>query len=206
MGDEDDGAALPVELLEELQHLLARPGVQRAGGLIRHDDRGMGGDGPGDGDPLLLAAGHLGGIVPAPVGQAHPLQRLQRQLLPVDGIDAPVDEGQLHILLHGEGLDEVILLEDEADLLVADAGELAVGEVLDVRAVQKVGAPGGDVQAAQDVHEGGLAAAGLAHHGHELPVVDGQRDAVQRADLALQALAVDLVDIPQFNEMLCHRR
>ena len=166
----------------------------------------MGGDGPGDGHPLLLAAGHLGGIVLAPVGEAHPVQGLQGQLLPVDGVDAPVDEGQLHVLLDGEGLDEIILLEDEADLLVADAGELAVGEVLDVRAVQKVGAPGGDIQAAQDVHEGGLAAAGLAHHGHELPVVDGQRDAIQRADLALQALAVDLVDIPQFNEMLCHRR
>ena len=36
--DENDGAALLVELLEEFQHLKARFGVQRAGRLIRHDD------------------------------------------------------------------------------------------------------------------------------------------------------------------------
>ena len=39
MGDENDGAALLVQLLEEAQHLVARPGIQCAGRLIRQQDR-----------------------------------------------------------------------------------------------------------------------------------------------------------------------
>ena len=38
---------------------------------------------------------------------------------------------------------------------------------------------GGDVQAAQDIHEGGLAGAGLADDGQEFSPVHGEGDAVQ---------------------------
>ena len=121
MRDENDGAALLVELLEEFQHLKARFGVQRAGRLIRHDDGRVRRDGAGDSHALLLAAGHLRGLVLAAVGQADALERLDGQLVPVVDAEALIDQRQLDILLHGERLNEVILLEDESDLLVADA-------------------------------------------------------------------------------------
>ena len=47
---------LPVQLLEESQHIPAGAGVQGAGGLVGQDQAGVSGQGPGDGNPLLLAA------------------------------------------------------------------------------------------------------------------------------------------------------
>ena len=52
----------------------------------------------------------------------------------------------------------------------------------DVLAVEEVAAGGGAVQAAEQVHEGGLAGAGRAHHRHELPGLDAERDSAQRVD------------------------
>ncbi len=52
-----------VELLQHGQHLPAGVGVQGAGGLIRQDHRRVPGQGPGNGHPLLLAAGELAGLV-----------------------------------------------------------------------------------------------------------------------------------------------
>ena len=49
--------------------------------------------------------------------------------------------------------EEVEGLEDEADLLVANAGELVVVELGDVVAVEPVAALGGGVEAADEVHQ-----------------------------------------------------
>ena len=65
--------------------------------------------------------------------------------------------------------DEVEALEDEADLVVADFGELVVAEVGNVLAVDEVLARGADVQAAQHIHQGGFPRAGLADDGHKFP-------------------------------------
>ena len=54
---------LLIQLLEEPQHLPARPGIQRAGGLIRQNDRGIPRQRSCDGYPLLLTAGELTGQV-----------------------------------------------------------------------------------------------------------------------------------------------
>ena len=161
---------------------------------------GMGGDGAGDGHALLLAAGHLGGLVPGALGQTHPLQGGLHPVGPLGGGHALVDEGQLHILPGVEGGDEVEALEDEADLLVADVGELPVRQLGDVHAVQVVVPVGGDIQAAQDIHEGGLAGAGLADDGQEFSPVHGEGDAVQCANLALLPLVVDFKEVFYINE------
>ena len=137
------------------------------------------------------------------VGKTHPVQGLQGQVVAVVRPDALVNQGQLHVLQHRQGLNQVVLLEDEADLLVADAAELRVRQLPDVGAVQEVVPPCGDVQAAQDVHHGGLAGAGLAHDGHEFPPLYGEGNPVQGPDLAFKTLAVDLEDVLQFNQ-ICH--
>ena len=52
------------------EHLLAGVRVERAGGLVGEDELAVADQCPGDGHPLLLAAGHLVGVA---VGQlAHP--------------------------------------------------------------------------------------------------------------------------------------
>ena len=160
----------------------------------------MGGDGPGDGHPLLLAARHLGGLVVPPVPEGHPLHGVLDPLPADAGAEALVDEGQLHILISREGWDEVIPLKNKSDLFVPHMGLLPVGQVGDVLSVQVVLPIGGDVQQSQHVHQGGLAGAGLAHDGHEFAPVDLEGDPVQGPDLPLLPFVVDLVDIPNVNE------
>ena len=58
------------------------------------------------------------------------------------GGGAVVDERQLDVVERGGAGEQVEGLEDEADLLVADAGELVVVELGDVVAVEPVAALG----------------------------------------------------------------
>ena len=51
-------------------------GIQGRSGLVKTEDVGVQGQGPGDGHPLLLAARQLVRIVVGPVGQPHPAQQL----------------------------------------------------------------------------------------------------------------------------------
>src|SRR6266576_1992982 len=76
MGDHDDGLfEFLVEALEQGENLLRRLAVEIARGLIRHEDRGVGGNCPCDGDALLLPARKLPRIVLGAVGEAHERQR-----------------------------------------------------------------------------------------------------------------------------------
>ena len=56
------------------EHVGGGRGVEVAGGFVGQDQRRLGDQRPGDGDPLLLAAGQLAGPVLDPVGEADPVQ------------------------------------------------------------------------------------------------------------------------------------
>ena len=146
-----------MKAVENFQYMPSGLGVQRAGRLVGHDNGRVGGDGPGDGYPLLLAAGHLAGLVGGAVKHGHPLQGRLAALVALIDADALVDKRQLHVLPGGEGGNEVVALKDKADLLIADVGQLTVTQLGDVGAVQMIVAISGDVQTAQDVHQGGFA-------------------------------------------------
>jgi len=101
-------------------------------------------------------------------------------LLPLRAGDAGIEEGQLDVA-EERGLGEQVEgLEDEADLLVPDRGELEAGELRDVLPFQAVGAVGRCVEAAEDVHEGGLARAGGAYDRDHLALLDLEVDPTQR--------------------------
>ena len=103
VGDEDHRMPLGAEGFENTQNFFARPGIQIAGGLVGQDQRGMGGDGPGDGRALLLPAGHLGGPVIHPFLQPHLPQAFHGHMPPFLAADAPVDQRQLHIFAVSPG-------------------------------------------------------------------------------------------------------
>jgi hypothetical protein len=63
VGDEDEGFALAVQVVEEIEDFFAGLGVEVAGGFVGEDDERAVGKGAGDGDALLLAAGKLVGLV-----------------------------------------------------------------------------------------------------------------------------------------------
>ena len=126
-----------------------------------------------------------------PIRQPHQPQRL-------GGIHRPLrDVGdQRHVLERGEGGDQVVELEDEADVFPAEPGQLALvvnGEVV----IEKPdGAARRDVEPAEDVEEGGLAAAGGSEEDKELPREEVEVHIAQGIDFHL-AHVVDLGQSPR---------
>ena len=59
VGDEHDGVALVIELLQKVEHLAARVRVERTGRFVRKDNGRVPGERSRDGNALLLAAGKL---------------------------------------------------------------------------------------------------------------------------------------------------
>ena len=197
MGDEQDGLALLfVQLVEQVHHHPAGGGVQRAGGFVRQQHRRIVGHGPRDGDPLLLAAGKLVWLVTHPLFHAHQFQQLPGPGGALCPAHAAVQHGQLHIFHRAGAGDQVEGLEHKADLAAAQGREGTVRCGGYVDAVQNIAALGGFIQRADDVHQGGFAAAGLAHDGHKFPLVHFQIDAVE--DLQF----IGLADVKPFYDVM----
>jgi hypothetical protein len=92
-------------------------------------------------------------------------------------------------------LDQVELLEDEAEGAAADLGQEALGQPGDVLAFQAHAALGRPRQAADDGQQGGLARAAGAAQGGDLVRLDAQVDAVERPVLVVTALVEGLADV-----------
>ena len=96
-----------------------------------------------------------------PIAQADQAGHLDRPLLRLraDLAAALVGQRELDVLEDGVLLDQVVRLEDEAEVAAADLGELVVVEPGDVAAAQEVLAAGRAVEAAQQVEHRALARA-----------------------------------------------
>ena len=131
-----------VQPLEQPHDLLAGGGVEVAGGLVRQQDA----------TGCITSAramatrwrwppeSSLGRWLHA-VAQLHHLQRLARALQPLLLGDAGVDQRQLDVVQRGGARQQVEGLEDEADLAVADRGQLVVVHLGDDLAAQDVACP-----------------------------------------------------------------
>ena len=165
MGDHHDGLAELVDRpAEEPEHLGRRLAVEVAGGLVSEDQLGSAGEGPGDGDALLLAARQLGRTMPEPVAET-------------DGVDDGVEPawvqvaasevgGEGDVLGRREGRDQVEGLEHEPHVVAAQDRELLVGHARQSLSPELDVAGGEGVEARQAVHERRLARPGRSHdHG-----------------------------------------
>ena len=165
MGDEEAGAAGQQGgdgLLDEGLCL----GVDGGGGLVQHEDAGVGQHCPGKGNQLLLPGGELAAALAhvAVVAVLHVgdevvgvYQLGRRHDLLVGGVQAAVAD----VLLHRAG-EQVGRLQHIADVGVKP--QLAALPV--VLAVDEHPAAGGLKEPAAEVHQGGFARAGLPHNGH----------------------------------------
>ena len=144
----------PIDVFEDLQHQLPGLVVERAGRLVAEQDVRTLGDRARDRHALLLAAGELGRKVVEAFAQPDQPQRLRR----VHRIAG--DRGhQLDVLARGERGDQVVELEDEADVLAPEPGESRVVVVREIVIEEVDRAPGRNVEAAEDVEQRRLAAA-----------------------------------------------
>ena len=156
MGHGDQRAAAGV-VQQRLHHGRTGFEVQVAGGLVRQDDGGLLDQRPGDGHALFLAAGEPAD--PAPL-EAQDAQAVQ-QSVHVRGVHA-LQPQDIEVVLDGQLLQQLEILEDVADAVDAKAVALARGKGGDVPPIHQHAALRGGQQARQQVQKGGLAAAGRA--------------------------------------------
>ena len=196
VGDHDDEAVFG-HFLQQLHDLDAGLAVQCAGGLVGQQDVRVVDEGAGDGHPLHLAAGHLGGVLVQLVAQTHFLQCLGGPAAALGTRYAGDGQCQLHVGQHGLVGDEVVALEHKADGVVAVGVPVAVGVLFGGDAVDDEVAAVVPVQTADDVQQGGLAGAAGAKDGDELAVAEVQADLVKGCldQVAGLVLLVDLFEL-----------
>ena len=143
----------------------------------------------GDRDPLLLAAGELVGLVGEPVTEPDGRDHL---VVPLGvGLAAGDRQREQDVLLGGERRDQVVGLEDEADLVAAQPGQRLVLELGEVLVADEHRALVGGVERGAAVHQRRLAGPARPHHGGELAGRQVEGDVVEGDDARL-ARAVGL--------------
>ena len=182
-----------VDGAEQLEHVVRGVRVELAGRLVGEQQGRLVGEGDGDRDPLLLAAGQLRRPVVSPVGQADEVEQPRRSRRPVAPRDALEQHRQLDVLPGGQVGEQVAcgLLPDEAEHLAPVAGPFGGAHLADPVAGDDDTSGGRDVEAAEDAQQRALAAARRTDDGDELTRLDRQVEALQRDDLEVG----DLVDL-----------
>ncbi len=145
--------------------------VEVAGGLVGQEDERTVDEGPGDGHPLLLAAGQLVGQVVALLGQPDQVEDLGH--LGGDHVLGAADdlEGEGHVLEHRLVGQEPEVLEDAADV-AAQVGDPPLGQMPDLLARLPDPPASRHLLAQQEPDEGGLARSGRPDEEDELALVD----------------------------------
>ena len=165
--------------------------VEVTGGLVRDDDGGAAHEGAGDGDALLLAAGHFGGAVAQAIRDT---QGVDDEVEPfLFGGFSGQAHGQEDVGARIQGGHQVEGLEHEADAVAAQLGQRGVFQGGDVCVFDEDVPRGGGVEAGEDVHHRGLAGAGGTHDGGEFAGAEADAHVVEGAHLGVAA-SVDLGD------------
>ena len=133
VGHHDDGLAqLAAQPPHEHQHVLGRDAVEVACGLVGHEQGRVRDQGARNGHPLLLAAGELPRGVVHAVLEADQPQHGPHVLPALPAGEIGQHERQLDVLEGRQHRDEVVELENEADVGGAPGGELGFGKRADV--------------------------------------------------------------------------
>ena len=187
VGDEDDGVTLGMQVLEQRQHFLAGVRIERAGGFVRQDHLGAVHQRARNRHALLLSARQLIGTVLRAVAQAQAGEQGLRPLAAFTLVAAGIDRRQLHVLRGRDRGQQVVALEHEAEGVTPQRREFVRVQARHVHAAYLVAAFAGAIQAAQDVHQRGLAGAGLSDDGDELAGLDFQAHVVERTQQGVAA-------------------
>jgi len=187
----DDDKRLPqlrAKVEEEFVEVVGVLGVEVAAGFVGEDDVGLVHEGAGAGSALLFAAGELGGFVVHAVAEAE---------FGEQGFSAGADffirftrqEAGDHDIFKGRKLrQEVVELEDEADMTIAEGSEHVGCLVKDVDAVDQYRAFVGRIEGSQEVEQRAFAGAGSTDDGDHLTSFHGDIDALEYLEGAVRFL------------------
>ena len=173
MGDEQDGLALGhPEALQFDVHVLARHGVERTERFVHQQHRRIVHQGADNADPLLHAAGELGGIALFELAQSNEINELTRPrqiLLAIKLLDVDRDQ---HVVENGAPGKQHGRLEHDADV-VSRPLQLAVAEPDSSRT--------GRDQSCEDTKQRRFPAARRTHNRDEFAEADIEVDILKRA-------------------------
>ncbi|MNU62891.1 hypothetical protein D3C71_521310 [compost metagenome] len=185
MGDDDDGAAFGMQLVKDAQDLLAACLVERAGWLVRQDHVGIVHQRAGNRHALLLAAGEMARPMLGAIRHAEASEQGGCPFTPLAAVAAGIDRRDLDIGERRDFVQQMIALEDEAEMLAPQCRAVVVVEGRGFAAGNLVGAFGRPVEQSENVHQGRLAGAGGADDRDHLAAIDRQVDVFQHGDRAI---------------------
>ena len=193
------------QLAKQIEDGRAGFGIEVAGGLVRQQQGRAVGEGAGDGDALLFAAGQFVGLVEHALGEADGFEQAGGAEAAVAAGDLGQDHGRLDVFHGIERGQEVEALEDEADAVAAVAHQLRLGSRAQFQTVHVDFAAGGAVQSADEVEQRGFAGAGRSDERHEFAARQRKVNLRKRRDDRL-ADAVAAGQRPELDEGFVHER
>ena len=130
----------PIQFKHHLDHFRARLGIEISGWFIGKKNLGPIDEGAGERDPLLFAARKLQRIVIAPISEAHALDHFKPELARL--AVSPQLERHGHIFERGQRWNELEILKNEADRLIANSRPFIFIDLAEHNAIQP-NEPGG---------------------------------------------------------------
>ena len=178
-----------VQFPHDVEDLLHQDGSQAHGGLIQHEQAGLGHQGPAHGQHLLLAAGQGAGHLVLPLLQAgEALIHVGDTLVILVG--GAGERAHLQIFLHGHLQEDLPPLGDQGQ---AHGHDLVGGDAPQALAHELDGAGVGGQQSGHRLQDGGLTRAVGPDEGDYLPLVDLEGDALDGVDGSV--IDVDVVHL-----------
>ena len=189
----DRGAVLDGQILEQADDIAGRVRVERGGRLVGQHQFGAVGERARNRHPLALSPRQRARLVLGTRAEPQALQHGDAALAHFRGRMAAGElQRHLHILVGGQRLEEVVHLEDKADV-APDAHQPARPEPGEIMAEDVDPALLQRAQRADQGQQCGLARARRAGHHHQLPGLDREPDVEQHLVLRV-ALAIGEID------------
>ena len=179
MRHHDDRRPASVHLFDEVEHLARHQRIEISGRLVRQEQARLAREGAGDGHALLLPSGKLCREVAHARAETHLLQRRFDAALALGGGKTPVAQRHVDVVEEVQVGNQIETLEDKADLLIAQARALVVGQAADLLAVEHVLTTARRLEQTGDVQERRFARTRGTGHGHEFAGAHLHREIAQ---------------------------
>ena len=165
-----------MEVAEHRHDVGGVAGIEVAGWLVGQQEGGAADQRAGDAQPLLFAAGEADGVGFFTFQQADLVDHRARAFQRLTAVESGDVERQYHVFDHVAVEQQLVILEDEADV-AAQIGNGALRQAADVLAADRHHAAGGAFDGGDEFQQGALAGAGMSGQENQFAFFDGKIDA-----------------------------
>src|SRR5262245_14251645 len=199
MGHDNDRNPLPVEVAEEAHDIGGGFTIERPGRLIGQQQLWIVDERARNGNPLLLAARELLGMMREAVTETHLLEPPLSLEIGISGPRPRIGQRQHHLAQRGRAGKQVELLKNKADGPVPEIGHGVTRQRADALTVDLNRTSAWHIEGTQQVHHGRFAGTRRSHDGDKLTLFDVEGHAGKGAH-GLLAGCVELLNLPHGNQ------